>query len=308
MAILIPRGGGLVLLGALTLGVTIVRLSLPLFWLKREFPEFALRRSYVTRERVRNLASVSSSNFLVHIAGKVVFSTDVVVVGIVLGALAATHYALPARLFALAFGLCSVGANLLFPAFAEHEGSGDVVRQRRLLLIGLRGSIAAALVLALPLLLIPDLLIEGWVGEGYGESSPVLALLAVVVLIHQPIYLLTQYLIARGRQQRTARALIVAVTINVVLSVTFAETIGLWGVALATLVTDLGVLPTWCRCSLLLRRGFRCRRSCGRRCGRWCRRLARRSSFSCSSRGPSSRTRCSSCSRSGSAGWPRPAC
>ncbi len=135
-----------------------------------------------------------------------------------------------------------VGANLLFPAFAEHEGSGDVVRQRRLLLIGLRGSIAAALVLALPLLLIPDLLIEGWVGEGYGESSPVLALLAVVVLIHQPIYLLTQYLIARGLQQRTARALIVAVTINVALSVTLAQTIGLWGVALATLVTDLGVL------------------------------------------------------------------
>ena len=58
-----------------------------------------------------------------HIANKIVFSTDVIVVGIVLGPKAATLYGLPAKLFQLAFGLCSVGSNLMFPAFAEHEGS-----------------------------------------------------------------------------------------------------------------------------------------------------------------------------------------
>lgn len=242
VAVLVPRGGGLVLLGALTLAVTLVRLGLPLLWLRREFPELAVRRSYVTRERVRELASVSSSNFLVHIANKVVFSTDVVVVGIVLGPKAATLYGLPAKLFQLAFGLCSVGANLMFPAFAEHEGSGDAEGQRRLLLVGLRGSVAAALLIALPLLLIPDLLIEGWIGEGYGESSAVMVLLALVVLIHQPIYLLTNYLIARGLQREVARTLIAAVALNVVLSVALAKIVGLWGVALATLATDLAVL------------------------------------------------------------------
>jgi O-antigen/teichoic acid export membrane protein len=242
VAIFIPRGGGIVLLGALTLGVTLVRFGLPLLWLRREFPELAIRRSHVTRQGVRELVSVSTSNFLVHVANKVVLSTDVVVVGIVLGAEAATYYGIPAKLFQLAFGLCSVGAQLLFPAFAEQEGAGDAERQRRLLLVGLRGSVAAALLIALPLLLIPDLLIEGWVGDGYGESSAVLVLLAVVVLVHQPVYLLTSYLIARALQQQVARTLIVGVAINVVLSVVLAETVGLWGVALATLVTDLAVL------------------------------------------------------------------
>jgi O-antigen/teichoic acid export membrane protein len=242
VAILIPRGGGIVLLGALTLAVTLLRFGLPLLWLRREFPELAFRRAYVTRERVRELASVSTSNFLVNIANKIVFSTDVVVVGIVLGAKAATLYGLSAKLFQLAFGLCSVGANLMFPAFAEHEGSGDAERQRRLLLVGLRGSMAAAFLIALPLLVIPDLLIEGWVGEGYGESSAILALLAVVVLIHQPIYLFTNYLIARGKQREIALSLLTSVALNVVLSVALAKTVGLWGVALATLVTDLAVL------------------------------------------------------------------
>ena len=96
--------------------------------------------------------------------------------------------------------------------------------------------------LALPLLLIPDQLIEGWVGDGYSESAPVLALLALVVLVHQPIYLFTQYLIARGRQRQIARTLIVAVSVNVVLSVALASWVGIWGVALSTLVTDVGIL------------------------------------------------------------------
>lgn len=242
VAVFVPRGGGLLLLGALTLAVTLIRLGLPLLWVRREFPELAIRREYVTRARLRELTSVSTSNFLVHVANKVVFSTDVLVVGILLGPEAAAYYGIPARLFQLAFGLCSVGAQLLFPAFAEQEGAGDAPRQRRLLLVGLRGSVAAALLIALPLLLIPDLLIEGWVGEGYGQSSAVMVLLAAVVLVHQPIYLLTSYLIARARQQQVARTLMAGVAVNVVLSVTLAETMGLSGVALATLLTDLAVL------------------------------------------------------------------
>ena len=242
VAVVLPRGGGLVFLGALTLGVTLFRLSVPLLWLRREFPRLAVQRAYVTRERVRTLVRVSTSNFVVNVANKVVFSTDVIVVGVVLGPRAATLYALPAKLFQLGFGLCTVGSNLLFPAFAEHEGAGEAERQRRLLLAGLRGSIAAALVIALPLLLIPDLLIEGWVGEGYGDSSPVLVILAIVVLVHQPIHLFTNFLIARAQHGVIARTLLAAVAVNVVLSVVLVHAVGIWGVAVATLITDLGVL------------------------------------------------------------------
>lgn len=243
VAVLLPRGGGIVLLAVLTLALTLFRLTLPLFWLRREFPELRLRRAYVNRREIRELASVSTSNFLVHIASKVVFSTDVVVVGIALGATAAAFYAVPAKLFQLAFGLCSVGTLLMFPAFAQHEGAQEEERQRRLLLVGLRGSIAAGLVVALPLLLIPDLIIESWLREDtFDESTPVMALLAVVLLVHQPIYLLTNYLIARARQHEIARTLIAGVVLNVILSLAFLEVFGLWGVALATLIADAVVL------------------------------------------------------------------
>ena len=242
VALLIPHGGGLILLGVLTLVTQVLRLVLPLGWLRRELPGLRLRRSYVTRDRIRELIAFSWSNFLVHVANKVVFATDIVVVGIVLGAEAAALYAIPAKLFTLAFGLGSVGTSLLYPALAEHEGAGEEEHQRRLLLAGLRGGMAAAAFLALPLLLIPDQLISGWVGDGYGESSPVLVLLALVLLVHQPIYLVTQFLIARGRHAQIARALVLAGAANVVLSATLATTVGLWGVALSTLLADVAVL------------------------------------------------------------------
>ena len=242
VALLIPVGGGLVLLGAITLVTTLVRLVVPLRWLRSELPDLRLRRSYVTRSHVRALTSVSWSNFLVHVANKVVFSTDVVVVGIVLGPRAAATFAIAAKLFQLAFGLASAATSLLYPAFAEYEGAGDAERQRGLLVAGLRGGAAAALLLALPLLFIPDQLITAWVGEGYDESAPVLALLAGVVLVHQPIWLLTQYLIARGLQRSIARLLVGAAGVNVVLSIALAELVGTWGVALATLLADAAVL------------------------------------------------------------------
>jgi O-antigen/teichoic acid export membrane protein len=242
VAILIPRGGGLILLGAITLGTTLLRLGLPLAWLRSELPNLQLSRVHLSRERIRELTSFSWSNFLINLATTVVFSTDVVVVGIVLGPEAAALYAIPAKLFQLTSGLGSVGTRLLYPALSEYEGSREIDRQRRLLLTGLRGVSAATLLLALPLLFIPGQLIEAWVGDGFGESAAVMALLALVALVHQPIYLLTQFLIARARQREIARIVVVAAAANVVFSVVLASSVGIWGVALATLLVDTALL------------------------------------------------------------------
>jgi O-antigen/teichoic acid export membrane protein len=242
VALLVPRGGGLVLLGALTLVTTTLRLALPLLWLRRELPGLQIRRRFVTRARLRELALFSSSNFLVHVAQKIVFSTDVIVVGIVLGSAASGVYSVPAKLFALVFGIGTAITSLMFPAFAELEGAGARERQRGLLLAGLRGGSAAMLMLAMPLLFIPDLLIRAWIGGGFHGSYAVMAILAGVLLVHQPIYVLTQFLIARGRQRSIALVAIGTTAANLALSFALAATVGVWGVAVSTLVTDVAAL------------------------------------------------------------------
>jgi O-antigen/teichoic acid export membrane protein len=238
--VFMARGGGLVLLAALVLGTTLVRLILPLFWLKSELPELRIGRRFVTRARLRELTSFSASNFLLHVSQKIVFSTDVIVVGIVLGVRPAAVYAVAAKLFSIAFGVGTAGTGLMFPALAELEGARAEERQRRLFVAGLRGGTALMLLLALPLLLIPDLLISAWIHTpGYHGSYLVMALLAGVLLVHAPLSVLSQYLMARARQRELAWTFIATTAANLVLSFVLAWTWGIWGVALATLVTDV---------------------------------------------------------------------
>src|SRR5438067_1977960 len=152
-----------------------------------------------------------------------------------LGSAASGVYSVPAKLFALVFGIGTGVTSLMFPAFAELEGAGARERQRRLLLVGLRVGTALMLVLALPLLLIPDLLIKAWIGGGFHGSYAVMAILGGVLLIHQPIYVLTQLLIARARQREVAIVSIVVTLANLALSFVLAWSWGLQGVAASTL-------------------------------------------------------------------------
>lgn len=238
VALVLPRSHSVVALGAIALVTALVRLALPLLWIRRELPFLRPRRSLVTRERVRELTAFSADNFLIHVAGKVVFTSDVIVVGIVLGPRQAALYAIPAKLFGTAFGIGTAGQRLLLPALSELEGSADRLRQRMYLRSGVRFGMAGMLVLALPLVLIPGHVIRAWVGAGYLGGTSTLVVLGLVLLVTQPTQLLTQYLLAQGRQRRFARLLIVKVVANLILSVALARAVGIWGVAVGTLATE----------------------------------------------------------------------
>ena len=60
----------------------------------------------------------------------------------------------------------------------------------------------------------------------------------VSLLFAQPGHLLAQFLVARGRHGRLAVARLATVAVNLLLSIAIAFWVGLWGVAVATLVTE----------------------------------------------------------------------
>lgn len=240
VAILYVADGGLVALALITVAVAAVRLLLPLFWLKRELPELRLRRSLVTRRQASELLSFSSRNMLIQVASKVVVSTDVIVVGIIFGGVAAGVYGIPAKLFALAFGVGIASTTLLFPVLSELEGADDRERQERYLVSGVRLGLAVVVAVGLPLVFLPDRFLEAWLPSDFdvSTSGPILAILMVSLLFAQPGHLLAQFLVARGRHGRLAVARLATVAVNLVLSIGLALWVGLWGVAVATLVTE----------------------------------------------------------------------
>jgi O-antigen/teichoic acid export membrane protein len=240
VVVLYVADGELVALALITVVVAAVRLLPPLFWLKRELPELRLRRSLVTRRQANELLTFSSRNMLIQVASKVVVSTDVIVVGIIFGSVAAGVYGIPAKLFALAFGVGIASTTLLFPVLSELEGADDRERQERYLLSGVRLGVAVVVAIGLPLVFLPDRFLEAWLPSDFdvSTSAPILAILMVSLLFAQPGHLLAQFLVARGRHGRLAVARLATVAVNLALSIGLALWVDLWGVALATLITE----------------------------------------------------------------------
>ena len=232
--------GGLVALALITVVVAAVRLLPPLLWLRSELPELRLRRSLVTRRQATELLSFSSRNMLIQVASKVVVSTDVIVVSIIFGSVAAGVYGIPSKLFALAFGVGIASTTLLFPLLSELEGADDRERQERYLFSGVRLGVAVVVAIGLPLVFLPDRFLEAWLPSDFDVSTaaPILAILMVSLLFAQPGHLLAQFLVARGKHGRLAVARLATVVVNLLLSIALALWVDLWGVAVATLVTE----------------------------------------------------------------------
>ena len=143
--------------------------------------------------------------------------------------------------------------TLLFPLLSELEGADELERQRDYLLSGLRMGLAVVLLVSLPLAILPDRFLAAWLPDGdFSESVPVLVLLMVSLVFAQPGYMLTQFLVARGRHRGIAVVRVAAVTANLALSIVLAYAVGIWGVALATLVTE--AIATGIVTPLLIRR------------------------------------------------------
>jgi O-antigen/teichoic acid export membrane protein len=228
-----------VTLALITLAVTLVRVATPALLVRRELPALRLSRRLVSRARVRELLSFSGYAFVSHIAAKIVFSADAILIGIFLGARAVALYAVASRLFALGSGVAGTGSDLLLPAYAEAEGRADERRQAGYLLGGLRASTAAAVLVGAPLLLLPGWVLAAWLGGGFEESETTLMLLAATLLFVQPTAVMSQYLLGRGRPRPLAAVQIAFGLVNVAVTAAALAVVGtIWSAALATLVLE----------------------------------------------------------------------
>ena len=83
--------------------------AFPLLFIRRELPGLRLTRAARDAGSLKGLLGFSWFAFLGHIAGKIVFSADVIVIGVILGAKEVALYGVATRLFGLVAGVASSG-------------------------------------------------------------------------------------------------------------------------------------------------------------------------------------------------------
>ena len=188
------------------------------------------------RPAARLLMTTSAWMSIINLAGKVIWDTDVVITGAILGTVAVAHYtvalgpATAVRSVADQFTSVSLTAAAGFKARDERDALS------RLMLESTRG---VAIVIA-PVLVLFAIwgrqFLTLWVGPALASSAGTLVVLVAGMLAASLQSASAQVLISLGRQRIIAIVSVVEALANTALSIILAKRLGIIGVALGTAI------------------------------------------------------------------------
>lgn len=246
--IVLRSGHGVVTMTLVTIVVTLVMQG-PAIWLVRHAaPELRLGWRAISRERLRTVASFSSSLFVVNVAGQLNSKTDEIVIASFLPVAAVTPYALARRLSETATLLTQQFVKVLMPLASELSALEDRERLRSMYIVSTRLALAAFVPVGATLIVLAQPLLTLWVGAAYADTTSLVLILTVAGLIDVSQWPAGYVLTGMARHRPLAISAICTGLANLVLSLILVQRFGVVGVAVGTLIpvaleTFLFVMP-----------------------------------------------------------------
>jgi O-antigen/teichoic acid export membrane protein len=250
--VVLEAGGGLIQLGIVTAIIGLAGQATRYFLVRRLVPGPIVSPRLFDRSLVRPLASLSGWFAMARSAQIAITRIDTLVVGILLGAASAGVYAIGQKLAFAAEKLVVPGTLGFFPFASELAARGDREGLRNALLTGTRISLAIAGPLTIVLVVFAGPFIDAWVGPQFADASRIVVYLVsanAIISLSRTSFLMMQ----GGANARTPALLLgLEAVANVGLSVGLGLSIGMQGVALATLIASAAVrlgllIPVACR-------------------------------------------------------------
>jgi O-antigen/teichoic acid export membrane protein len=212
----------------------------------------SIRSRHVKSERLRQVTGFSSYILLIDIANKLNYSTDVMVIGALIGPTSVAVWAVAQRLITATQDLTTQVSGALFPVVTDMAALGETARLREVFLQGTRLSFAMVIPVGTILALLASDVVWSWVGPGFSESVPVIWILAVAVIIRVGNSTATTILKGADEHSFLTKANVAMAVVNLGLSIVLAQSFGLIGVALGTfvplsIISILLLFPRACR-------------------------------------------------------------
>lgn len=180
-------------------------------------------------------------------------STDLLVVGAVMGPTSAASYALVSRMFNAIINVSGLVLAPLWPAAAAATRKGMRSLAMHLTLVwGGRATLGAA-ALAVPVALASSWIIKLWSG-GEVASQPALVLLWMTWTIYFTAQIaVTNTLLGMGFQRFVSIVSLVAALLNILISIGLTELVGIVGPIAGTLITMVGLVGGPCAAVLWIK-------------------------------------------------------
>ena len=237
---------GLVTLASIYLAATVLENLIYIVLAFRFIPTLSLRRMYVKLAVLKECFGFSLYVFLGHISAQLIYATDTLVIGFMLGAEAIVPYYIALRLCQFIqrpiqqIGeVCMPKAGELHAKAASSQLAGLLVRALGVAFLLTTGMFIGTVYFGNALLLT-------WVGPGYDESQRLLLVLLFAQTIALPLGVLRSILFGMGHVRAPAIMFFAEAVLNLVLSMLLIRPLGVMGVALGTAipiaVIEIGLL------------------------------------------------------------------
>lgn len=245
-------GYGVVGLVAATTTVRVLALLVYRLNAYRVYPGLRVDWRLFRRDRLREVSGFSVVMLALDGGYKLNYSTDVLVIGTMIGAPAVALWSPAQRLTEVALRLSNQLSESLFPIVVDCDEGQRLARLRTILVHGTRLSLATVLPIAGGLSLVAHQLLAAWLGPTFGQTAVVVQILAAVVIVRVGTSVSSVVLKGAGLHVRLTVLVGIMAVANLVMSVALATRYGLTGVALGTLIpvagtAIFGMIPGACR-------------------------------------------------------------
>jgi O-antigen/teichoic acid export membrane protein len=235
-------GGGVLGMVAVTIPLTLL-MQIPSIWLvKRVEPGLRYGLRGADRTLARTLFSYSSAIFVSKISGNLQNKTDEIVIGAFLPITAITPYSLARRLSEISQILTNQFMRVILPLASELDAGNDQGRLRALYLTSTRLTLAIFFPFGAIMTILAPNILTVWVGEEYvpyGYLVFILTIARFVDIIGWPGGAVLQ---GMARHRPLAYMSLGAAILNLAISIVLAPRLGLFGVALGTLIPTIIVI------------------------------------------------------------------
>ncbi|HWG36444.1 MAG TPA: oligosaccharide flippase family protein [Terriglobales bacterium] len=246
----LQHGLGLVGVAAVALGVELAGLIFGAVLAMRLVPWVRLSRHGISMRTLRPLMTFSFFAFLLSMSSQLIFYSDNIVVGAVLGPLAVAYFSVAGGLVDQLRGSLKIVTTLYANLAAQIHAIEGLDEMQQLFLVGSRLAVLLVLPGCIGLVLLGPEFLQLWLGPVYRmHSMAILMVLIVVVLVFAISISCTQVLYGMNRHRVNAYLSLTEACTNLGLSIILVRYLGAigvaWGTLIPALVFELCVLPIY---------------------------------------------------------------
>jgi O-antigen/teichoic acid export membrane protein len=232
------RGHTIIVLSAITLGVTFAYSLGLLLLANRELPEWRLVWRF-DREQMLSVVDMTKDLFILRLNGIIYNNMDKMIIAAVLTTTAVTDYDIGNRIHTMALMVLGLAGTVVIPAASAAHARSESDRIRTLFLMGTKYTLAMTLPVVCTLFVLASSMIRYWISPQYVGA----ALYARLFLAYLLFWVMTgvgwNMLIGIRLTKPIVKIQIVSVAINLALSILLVHLIGIKGVIIATIIGNL---------------------------------------------------------------------